>query len=359
MSNDKPIDNLATDTDLLKKQLQIWFSSQMPQARELRISEISAPGATGMSNVTLLFDVMWEEGGKQQQKPCVGRLPPRSTNPLFPEYDLKSQYEVMRILGTRTDVPAPPMMGYSDDESILGAPFYIMERVKGEAPPDLPPYHQGGWIHDELSPEQRTVLWNSGLHAMSQIHTLDVSDLGLDFLAKPELGASPIEQDIQYWEHFKAWGIDVPMPACEAAFAWLKENLPANEATALCWGDARLSNVMFADNYRDVTALLDWEMATLGNPVKDLAWWITLDRILSEGIGIERLPGMPGREESITEWERYTGRSAENYHYYEIFAALRHALIIGRFSTVQGKTTDEIANNFVAVFLANIMGISA
>jgi aminoglycoside phosphotransferase (APT) family kinase protein len=99
----------------------------------------------------------------------------------------------------------------------------------------------------------------------------------------------------------------------------------------LCWGDARISNQIF--NCYETVAVIDWEMVFPGDPVADLAWFITLDRILTEGIGLERMPGMPGRGDSIARWERNIGRPADHYGYYEIFAAWRFAVIMARIFT--------------------------
>jgi len=77
-------------------------------------------------------------------------------------------------------------------------------------------------------------------------------------------------------------------------------------------------------------AVLDWEMATLGNPEQDLAWWLFLDRHHSEGIGIERLAGLPGREETVARYEELMGRPVRHLDYYEVFAAFRFAVIMCR-----------------------------
>src|SRR5439155_21392253 len=87
---------------------------------------------------------------------------------------------------------------------------------------------------------------------------------------------------------------------------------------ALCWGDARLGNQIFAG--QTCVAVLDWEMAHLGDPVADLAWWIALDRCFSEGVGAPRLAGFPDRDATIARWEQLTGRRARHFEYYEIFA---------------------------------------
>ena len=89
-----------------------------------------------------------------------------------------------------------------------------------------------------------------------------------------------------------------------------------------------MSNQIFRDC--EAVAVIDWEMVFIGNPVADLAWFITLDRILTEGVGLDRLPGMPGRDVSIRRWEENMSRSADDYEYYEVFASFRFSVIMAR-----------------------------
>jgi aminoglycoside phosphotransferase (APT) family kinase protein len=104
----------------------------------------------------------------------------------------------------------------------------------------------------------------------------------------------------------------------------------------------------------EVAAVVDWENATLGNPVQDLAWWIVLDRCFSEGLGVPRLDGLPGLKETITFWENQTGFKANHYHYYEVFACLRFALIIGRCMIIL-QMEEMVIDNFVTGLLAKML----
>ncbi|HSS08978.1 MAG TPA: phosphotransferase, partial [Acidimicrobiales bacterium] len=98
---------------------------------------------------------------------------------------------------------------------------------------------------------------------------------------------------------------------------------------ALCWGDARIGNMIF-DGDCKVQAVLDWEMVALGDPVQDLAWWLFLDRYQSEGYGAPRLTGFPTREATIRRWEELTARSADQIDWYERWAAFRFGVVMIR-----------------------------
>src|SRR3546814_882218 len=108
---------------------------------------------------------------------------------------------------------------------------------------------------------------------------------------------------------------------------YILQNKPAQAPVNVLWGDATPSNVMFDDEGK-VKALIDWELATLGPAELDLAWWLYFDDLFSRRFGVQRLEGLPTREESIAIWEAAVGRKAENLDYYDIVVGLRMALVV-------------------------------
>jgi len=234
----------------------------------------------------------------------------------------------MRILAD-TDVPVPRTLWLEEDPAPLGSPFYVMERVAGEIPEDNPPYHTAGWL-TRLDPARRATLWWSGLEALCHVHRLDWRDLGLDFLASCEPGDTPLARHLAYYARYLEWlGLRGRHPTLDAALAWLEAEQPDEApSAAVCWGDARIGNMIFRD--ARCVAVLDWEMARLGDPVEDLAWWIVLDRHHSEGCDVPRLPGLPKREATVARWQERTGREPRHLAYHEVFAAFRFAAIIAR-----------------------------
>ncbi len=315
------------DLELTRKRLAEWFGGKLPHARDIRVGELSGPGTTGFSNDTLMFDLEWREGNAQRRQPLVARIKPTGFQ-VFPEYDLGRQFRVQQVLGG-TDVPVARMYWQEDDESTLGAPFYVMERIAGQIPTDNPPYHAGGWV-TEIAPEDRAALWWSGLEVLARIHRLDWRALGFDFLGEGGDAAKLLERHLDYYESYLAWALDgASHPTCTPALAWLRKNRPAGEQpVVLCWGDARIGNMIFRDSR--CVAVLDWEMAQLGSPEEDLAWWLYLDRHHSEGIGAPRLPGFPSREETVARYQEWTGSEVRHLDYYERFAALRFSVIMAR-----------------------------
>ncbi len=182
----------------------------------------------------------------------------------------------------------------------------------------------------------------------------DYKALGFGFLERPELGSNPLQQQLTYWSNYAQWALDGRAhPICDPVMQWLKDNAPSNEEFGLSWGDSRIGNMLFAYDCKSVTAVLDWEMITLGNPLQDLAWWNFLDYFFSDGLGIPRLDGLPSYEDSVARWEKGSGFSGEHYHYYWVFAAMRYGYIMSRIMAAQGQD-DQIEENFATAILKKV-----
>jgi len=338
---------LIEDIDGTRHKLEAWISSN--RGRDVRIEELSIPEATGMSNVTLLFDITWDEDGQQRSEPLVARLQPAIERPVFPDYDLSLQYEVMDAVGRCSDIPVPELCGLETDKSILGVQFYLMKRTEGRIPTDMPPYNMDGWMMHETSLERRQHLWRTSVDTMARYHQLDYQEMGFGKLLVP--GKTPLQQQLIYWENYLNWALEGAGHAIgQRALDWLQANQPNEEPTVLCWGDARLGNIIFKPSLDGIAAVLDWEMAVLGNPVQDLAWFNYLDATFAEGLGMPRLDGLPTYEQTIAQWEQASGFSARDYDYYQIFAGMRFGLIMSRIMLATGQDS-EVQNSFACQLL--------
>ncbi len=337
--------------------LERWLAARHPEARDLAITAMRAPSA-GASNETLLFDLAWQRDGRRETTPMVVRVQPTAAG-VFPVYDLQLQYRTMQLLGPSA-VPVPKLLGFESDPSVLGAPFYLMERIDGEVPVENPPYHLTGWLA-ELPESERARLWLAGVDAIATVHREDWRALGFGFLDHPAHGATPLRQQLHTYVEFARWAEQLgrPYSFLWRAHRWLEANQPRDEPTALCWGDAKLANCLFRDGR--CVAALDWEMVHLGNPVDDVAWWLILDRSLSEGWGFPRLAGLPSREETIAHWEARSGFSARDVVYYEVFGAFKFSVIMARVGTllmeqgVMPRETEMDVHNGGARVLATLL----
>ena len=308
--------------------------------------------ASGFSNETFIFSL--EEN--HEIKNFVLRLKPTNYQ-VFPEYNLKLQVDIMRCLHNR-GFPAPNVILYESNEGILGSEFYLMDYINGEAPSDNPPYHMDpeGMVGKAVK-EDRRKIWTEWIHYLNQIHILDVDDLGLTELESKYGKNDPIDIDIEYYQDFLNWGMDgEDNPLCDDVLNWLRENKPKkNNPLSLCWGDSRPGNILY-ENFK-ATALLDWEMASYGDPISDVAWCLAVDDASSLGLTIERLEGSMDYKEALDIWSSKTGFSQENYEYYRIFSLLKFSVIMVRvakklvFNKIMPLESDFYKNNYISNFL--------
>ena len=321
---------VGRDFEATRTRLEAWLPKRLAErfgdVGDVRVGPLTGPEATGFSSDTLLFDVDWRGGGPGHLG-LVARIRP-SRMFLFPEYDLDSQFGILSALAP-TDVPVPAVYWNEQSGDVIGDPFYLMERIEGRAPADNPPYNASGWVA-ELEPDDRAAMWRSYLDVLAALRLLDPQALGLGFLAKPELAAEPLEQELVYYENYLEWIFaGREHPTVSVSLPWLKANRPKEASPpALSWGDARIGNMLFRANR--CVAVLDWEMARLGDPMMDLGWGLFLDRYHSEGNGIPRLPGFPAREKTIALYEEITGARVHDIEYYELLAGMRFSVILTR-----------------------------
>ena len=315
------------DLELTRSQLAEWLRGKLPGAREVTMTSLSGPSETGFSSDTLMFDAEWTDGARAHAERLVARFKPSGFT-VFPKYDIAMQFRIMQTLGAKSDVPVPRMRWLEEDERPLGAPFYVMDRVSGRVPADNPPYHLAGWVPD-LQPDERAAVWWSGFEAMARVHRLDWRALGLDALGQSQSGATPLQQQLREYDEYVTWGMNQDhYPLLKTARCWLYAHAPQDRHVALCWGDSRLGNQIFDGT--TCVAVIDWEMARLGDPVQDLAWWIALDRCFAEGLGAGRLAGFPDRHATIARWEQLVGRPADHFAYYEVLALYKFTAIMAR-----------------------------
>ena len=347
----------------LQAKLLAWLQKKMPGAKDLAISNLERSGA-GISNETFLFNLTWQERAKPRSEGMVLRCAPRSF-PVYPDYDLSIQFRVMNALhGSK--VPVARVHWLEEDAGVLGAPFYVMTRVEGVVPPEFPPYHSFG-VYFESTPQKRAKMWWSAVEAMTQAHKADWKKLGLSFLGVPKGGTDPLDRQLDYFERYLNWAKDSPgekQPILESALKWLRENRYFPARVTLCWGDARMPNTMFSPD-GDVVALFDWEMAFLGDPQADLAFFLLLDWVDSEGYGIPRLEGAPGRDETLQRYEELTGWKVDQLHFNEVLAVFRAGIVMLKVLKnfkklgVALDQKDAESNNPCTQRLASLLGLPA
>jgi aminoglycoside phosphotransferase (APT) family kinase protein len=316
------------------RRLERWLARALPDAEGVVVGDLTTPDATGFSNETLLLEVAWPDPDDLRPAGLAVRIAPTGYQ-LFPTSEFDRQYRVLQWLGHHADLPVPSVLAYEQDPDVLGAPFFVMERVVGRVPADNPPYHAAGWVTD-LDHAGRARVWWGGVDSIAAIHAVDLDLEALAFLRRPELGATPVEQELGYYEQYLDWvEQDEPVPAAGRARQWLRDHLPdtCGRTPVLAWGDARIGNIVFDDALAPA-AILDWEMATLGDPELDVAWTLFMDHHHTRLGGVQRLPGLPSRDATVRRYEQATGRRLEHLDYYEVLGAFRFAVIWARLAVL-------------------------
>jgi aminoglycoside phosphotransferase (APT) family kinase protein len=322
------------------------------------VAEVTTPVGNGRSTDTFLVDL---DNGER----IVIRVEPSAFRVVY-EYDLAREALVMDALARNTDIPVPKVLFYEPDPAILGSPFLVIERREGRIPGDEPPFpaDPNSWVHS-LSELERTVMADDGLRTLAAIHAVDWRALGLESLDRPTLGADALTQHVAWWRAFFEWGsAGKACPTIEETFAWLSRHWPADPGpTVLSWGDSRLGNVMFEGPR--VSAVLDWELATLAPAGCDLGWWLFCDRHHSEGVGAPWPGGLPGRDETLARYTSFSGHTIPRARWFEVYGGLRFAVLMNRAGNMLIEAGALPADHTMAVnnpatqLLARMIGVTA
>jgi aminoglycoside phosphotransferase (APT) family kinase protein len=314
--------------DQLPAALEPIVRERIPGAHGARIGSWR-PAERGFSTETFLFDVVGlerleENGAETGTLGLVFRRPPEFA--VLPDYDLRRQYLTMQRLA-RSPIPVPTVRWIEATPDTLDKPYYVMDRIDGVASvSDYPPYHEVG-IFADADAIGRAKLWNGCLDLIADVHRIDPYAYRLGFLDLAAYGGAPPQRLANFLRHALRWaaGDAALHPTFRRALDWLDEHLYVPDRVALCWGDSRMSNVLYTPDFSPVAAL-DWEMAYLGDPAADLAWMVMTDWISSPFPERAPAPGTPGREETIDRYQERTGHRVTNMAFSDVTAPLLLAI---------------------------------
>jgi aminoglycoside phosphotransferase (APT) family kinase protein len=335
VSADKSAITVSTrDAHQTAEGLVAWLAGVLPEGADPQVPEIAAPDSNGMSSETLLFDAVWTEDGERVHHQLVARVAPDTGDvPVFPSYDFEVQFGVMQLVGEHApDVPVPAVRWLELDPTAIGAPFFVMDRVSGRVPPDNMPYPMGSWLLDADPADQRA-LQDASVRVLAGIHAIDVTAVDVGFLELDVPGDTPLRRHVANQRAYYDWMRDGQVyPVIEEAFDWLEANWPADEGdTVVSWGDSRIGNMMY-DGFTPV-AVLDWEMAALGTRGIDVGWMIFIHDFFQDICRVLEMEGMPGfmrRDDVAAAYAEASGVPVADLEWYEVYAALRHAIVMAR-----------------------------
>jgi aminoglycoside phosphotransferase (APT) family kinase protein len=287
---------------------------------------------SGHSNLTYSLQF----GGRE----LVLRRPPFGSK-VKSAHDMGREFRVLSKLHAAYP-PAPKVLFYREDDSVLGAPFYVMEPLHGiilrrELPPGL---NFSAGIARKLS--------EAFLDNLAQLHSLDYAAIGLADLGKPQ---GYIERQVRGWIERYAGSQTHDLPEVERISAWMKKNMPATSGAALIHNDYKYDNVVLDPHeITRIIGVLDWEMCTIGDPLTDLgtalAYWVDVndpEELQKIRWGPTNVPGSLTRSQLADRYARVTGRDIANMAFYLAFARFKIAVIVQQiyYRYHQGLTKDE------------------
>ena len=290
------------------------------------------PIGDGHSNVTFALST-----GVVLRRPPRGPLPPSA-------HDVLREARLLRALAP-TEVRTPEILAVCDDEQLIGAPFYVMELVDGEVLTDSVP----AALDDD---GQRRRIADELVDGLVELHAADWERLGLDGFGKP---TGYLERQLRrfggLWEHNRTRDL----PEVAQVGDWLAEHLPQSPSATIVHGDYRLGNTIYgSDPPAHLAAILDWEMATIGDPLADVGYlmihWVQPDDDPASFTlqTVTRQPGFPSRAELIERYEARSGRSVGRLDWYVTLALWKAVVFMeGNYKrAIAGSTDDPYLKTF-------------
>ena len=317
--------------DRVGEVLQSWLPPRLAaaEATAFEISEFTAPLA-GYSGRTVFFTAAWIDEARVRHVEDLVLRAQAENHQLFTVPDAPRQAGVMQRLGAQ-GIPVPDILGIERDAAVLGSPFYVMRRVRGRTPSDVPSWHKRGWTVD-LSAAERRLLCDNGLRALVQLHRVDDPDTLRFLRGDADSCRSALQRYLDTLAGWYDWcraDLVVGADTLAEALRVILDSAPDTDAEAVVWGDARVGNMCFGDDL-SVVALFDWETAGTGPPDIDLGWWLMFERFLCEALGFARLPGVPDDDEFVTRYLEFGGTLTGDIAYYQLVAAFVLSLINNR-----------------------------
>jgi len=308
-----------------------FFREQVPGGDcDLRFELISG----GRSNLTYLV-----HGGTREwvlRRPPLGHVLPTA-------HDMAREHRVLSALAS-TDVPAPRPIALCEDPAVNDMPFYIMQYCPGVVlAQDIPPGYAP-------TPTDRRRICVALVDTLVRLHAVDYRAVGLEGFGKPE---GYLERQVRRWSEQWQRSQTSELPEIDELIRRLRAALPESPSPTIVHGDYRLGNMALDPNDPGrVTAIFDWEMATLGDPLADLGytliyWTEAGDPPPSRGVGTASTftasPGFFTRAEIIAEYARRSGRGVDAIDFYQVLALYKLAVISeGIYARyLQGKTLGE------------------
>jgi len=285
-----------------------WLSKYISESELPKVEQFRS----GASNLTYLLTYPDRE--------LFLRRPPVGTKAIS-AHDMKREFLIQSRLKPGYDL-VPKVIALCEDHEVLGSDFYVMERIKGEIfRRDVP---------ESLTREDISIMATSLVSGLAQLHSVDSS-----VLQELNKGSGYVTRQVEGWSKRYRNALTDDVPDGEVVMNWLAENKPEDVDSCIIHGDWRIDNMVFDLGQKKLVGVLDWELATVGDPLMDLgsalAYWVDRDDD-PEFASLRRQPshleGMPTRNEFIKKYLELSGRSCDDFTFYEVFGLFRLSVII-------------------------------
>jgi aminoglycoside phosphotransferase (APT) family kinase protein len=296
----------------VQEKIADYLQTRIPDGRDFALSGFTH-SAGGWSHEIYIFYADWtEHGAPRHQGFCLRKDP--GSGLLRELSSLREQFDVLKALET-TSAPTPKVYWYEEDPSLLGGPFFVMEKVEGEVP--NPWSRPGKQFYAAAAP--RGILPKSFVEALASLHNLDWRAAGLDFIGVPLPGNGFVMREIAKWESLINQSLRKPEPVLTELLMWLKANAPETPRLAFVHGAYRTGNLIIRDDR--IAAIIDWELQVIGDPMYDVAY--VLSDLNREGSPL--LSCVVERDFFLDYYQQLTGNKVdlEVCRYYEILYMMR------------------------------------
>jgi len=335
--------------------LGAWLAEKTG-AGQVTIAGFERPAA-GQSNDTVLVDALVDG---HLDRLVIRRQVEGTT--IFRDPDVLREARVLEGLRA-AGVRVPSVRWSEPDPAVLGAPFFVMERVEGRVPLGKPSIHTVGWL-PTLSVAERKRLWSSALDVLVAVHAVDWRS-GHTFLLDGDPKAGTVGAHLVALADWYRWSTaERPYPVTDAALEYLEQHAAehGDDGPVLLWGDPRVGNMLFSDD-NTVAAAVDWETASIGPAGRDVSHWLFFDEFQTDAVGIDALEGWPDREQTVDAYETRSGRRLGDLTFFDVLESLFMATTLIRQSdrrVVAGLAPPETRmghDNTVTQMLARKLGL--
>jgi len=320
----RDFDQVRPGEELPRAELAAWLGERLAGGDQVEVLQFPA----GHSNLTYLLRTHTPAAEYVLRRAPLGPVPARA-------HDMAREYRVLAAVYPHYPL-APQPVAVCESPDVIGAPFFVMERRRGVIA------RHGVPDSFRAQPEAAAAMSQALIDNLAELHLIDVEAAGLTVLGRP---VGFLQRQVEGWSERWRRAVTSPVPAMDPVMEWLAAERPEPRRTAMLHQDYKLDNVMFGTREPSrMTAVLDWEMATVGDPLADLGLSLTYWSLpeAQKVAGMEQAAGWWSREQLIARYAERTGFDVSGLRWYEVLGTFKLAVILQQIYAryAHGQTAD-------------------